>query len=46
MSTLQEIQGIIALPSSFPSPAVVDVSENLRAKIFSMFCKIGKNNYL
>eukprot|EP00795_Rhopilema_esculentum_P014666 gene14666-5755_t len=44
LSSLQEKQGIISLPSSFPSPAVVDVSENIRAKIYSMFCKLGFNN--
>eukprot|EP00794_Sanderia_malayensis_P003621 gene3621-4134_t len=44
MSSIQKCQGIIPLPSSYPSPAVVDVSENIRAKIFSMFCKIGFNN--
>jgi len=44
MSAVQERQGIIPLPSSFPSPAIVDVSENLRAKIFSMVSKLGFNN--
>ena len=41
MSAVQEKQGIISLPSSFPSPAIVDVSENIRAKVFSMASKLG-----
>ena len=41
MSTVQERQGIISLPSSFPSPAIVDVSENIRAKVFSLVSKLG-----
>ena len=38
---LQESQGIIPLPASMPSQAIVDVSENMRAKIYAMFGKIG-----
>uniref|UniRef100_A0A674N5H2 Cilia- and flagella-associated protein 69 ARM repeats domain-containing protein n=1 Tax=Takifugu rubripes TaxID=31033 RepID=A0A674N5H2_TAKRU len=30
-----------SLPSNIPSPAVLELSENLRAKIYSIFCKIG-----
>lgn len=41
MGALQERQGVIALPADRPSQAIVDVSENMRAKIFSLFCKIG-----
>ncbi|XP_032242668.2 cilia- and flagella-associated protein 69 isoform X2 [Nematostella vectensis] len=40
---LQERQGVIPLPADRPSQSIVDVSENMRAKIFSMFCKIGFN---
>lgn len=43
MGTLQEKQGIIPLPASNPSQSIVDVSENMRAKIYSIFCKIGKH---
>ncbi|KAK3587960.1 hypothetical protein CHS0354_014478 [Potamilus streckersoni] len=41
MGILQEEQGVIPLPASCPSQAIVDVSENMRAKIYSLFCKIG-----
>ena len=46
MSAVQDRQGIIPLPSAFPSPAIVDVSENIRAKIFSMVSKLGMRMYL
>ena len=42
MGTVQERQGVIPLPADRPSQAIVDVSENMRAKIYSMFCKLGK----
>jgi len=38
---LQEQQGIVPLPANCPSQAIVDVSENMRAKIYAIFCKIG-----
>ncbi|KAL5007038.1 hypothetical protein ScPMuIL_015844 [Solemya velum] len=41
MGVLQEKQGVTPLPASCPSQAIVDVSENMRAKIYSIFCKIG-----
>ncbi|PVD30636.1 hypothetical protein C0Q70_09909 [Pomacea canaliculata] len=41
MGQLQEERGTVSLPSQFPSQAIVDVSENMRAKIYSFFCKIG-----
>lgn len=43
MGTVQERQGVIPLPADRPSQAIVDVSENMRAKIYSMFCKLGFN---
>lgn len=42
MGTVQERQGVIPLPADRPSQAIVDVSENMRAKIYSMFCKLGR----
>lgn len=33
-----------SLPSSAPSKAIVEVSENMRAKIYGMFCKLGFND--
>lgn len=41
MGALQEKQGVIPLPATCPSQSIVDVSENMRAKIYSIFCKIG-----
>jgi len=41
MGVLQEKQGVIPLPASNPSQSIVDVSENMRAKIYSIFGKIG-----
>lgn len=41
MGTLQEEKGFTPLPANCPSQAIVDVSENMRAKIYSLFCKIG-----
>ncbi|KAK2187769.1 hypothetical protein NP493_155g04048 [Ridgeia piscesae] len=41
MGALQESEGVIPLPASMPSQAIVDVSENMRAKIYAMFGKIG-----
>lgn len=41
MGVLQEKQGVIPQLASNPSQAIVDVSENMRAKIYSIFCKIG-----
>lgn len=42
MGVLQEQQGIVSLPASIPSQSIVDVSENMRAKLYSIFCKVGK----
>ena len=44
MGELQETQGILSLPANAPSQAIVDVSENMRAKIYALFCKIGMLN--
>ncbi|XP_052683421.1 cilia- and flagella-associated protein 69-like [Crassostrea angulata] len=41
MGALQEFQGVVPLPASNPSQSIVDVSENMRAKLYSLFCKIG-----
>jgi hypothetical protein len=30
-----------SLPSNVPSRAIVEVSENMRAKIYGLFCKLG-----
>jgi hypothetical protein len=31
-----------SLPSHVPSRSIVEVSENMRAKIYGLFCKLGK----
>ena len=37
-------RGITPLPSDSITPVIADVFENMRAKIYGLFCKIG--NYL
>lgn len=41
ISRIQDERGIVSLPAKCPSQSIVDVSENMRAKIYSLFCKIG-----
>ncbi|XP_041367843.1 cilia- and flagella-associated protein 69-like [Gigantopelta aegis] len=41
MGRMQEELGVISLPAKYKSQAIVDVLENMRAKIYSIFCKIG-----
>lgn len=41
MGEYQLEQKIEAMPASNPSAAIVDVVESMRAKIFSLFYKIG-----
>jgi len=38
---IQDEQATVSLPASCPSPAVVDVSENIRSKVYAIFCKMG-----
>ncbi|XP_069787552.1 cilia- and flagella-associated protein 69-like [Narcine bancroftii] len=38
---IQEEHGLNTLPANYLSPAVFDVYENPRAKIYSIFCKLG-----
>ncbi|XP_064836005.1 cilia- and flagella-associated protein 69-like isoform X2 [Oncorhynchus masou masou] len=37
----EEDDSQVSLPANKPSAAVMDVSENLRSKIYSVFCKLG-----
>jgi len=39
---IQDAQSIVSLPASCPSPAIVDVSENSRSKLYAIFSKMGK----
>uniref|UniRef100_A0A2K5IHI6 Cilia- and flagella-associated protein 69 ARM repeats domain-containing protein n=1 Tax=Colobus angolensis palliatus TaxID=336983 RepID=A0A2K5IHI6_COLAP len=41
-TSFQEEQKIIPLPANCPSIAVMDVSENIRAKIYAILGKLGK----
>jgi len=38
---IQDEQSTVSLPASCQSPAVVDVSENIRSKLYAIFCKMG-----
>ncbi|KAM4706118.1 cilia- and flagella-associated protein 69 [Rhinophrynus dorsalis] len=40
----QESHGVTPLPANFPSIAVMEVAENIRAKIYSVFSKLGFEN--
>ncbi|XP_056154003.1 cilia- and flagella-associated protein 69-like [Lampris incognitus] len=37
----EESSSRVSFPANRPSPAVIDVLENLRSKIYSIFCKLG-----
>ncbi|RXM28405.1 Cilia- and flagella-associated protein 69 [Acipenser ruthenus] len=41
LCSYQEEEKVVSLPANSASAAVMDVSENMRAKIFSVFCKLG-----
>jgi len=38
---IQGAQPTVSLPASSPSPAVLDVSENTRSKVYAIFSKMG-----
>ena len=42
MGAVQDKAGIVPLPANSRSQAIVDVCENMRAKVYALFCKIGK----
>ncbi|XP_071947275.1 cilia- and flagella-associated protein 69-like isoform X2 [Antedon mediterranea] len=46
MGALQSEDGVQSQPADSSSRAILDVFENLRAKIYSLFCKIEKNKYI
>ncbi|XP_071803414.1 cilia- and flagella-associated protein 69-like [Asterias amurensis] len=41
MGAVQDEAGIVPLPANSRSQAIVDVCENMRAKVYALFCKIG-----
>ncbi|NXO26981.1 CFA69 protein, partial [Cisticola juncidis] len=44
VTSFQKQQKIIPLPASCPSFAIMEISESIRAKVFSLFCKLGFEN--
>lgn len=42
VGSFQEQQGVIPMSANCPSIAIMEVSENMRAKIYSVLCKLGK----
>ncbi|NXI08443.1 CFA69 protein, partial [Irena cyanogastra] len=43
-TSFQKQQKVIPLPASCPTFAIMEVSESIRAKIYSLFCKLGFEN--
>ncbi|XP_027494827.1 cilia- and flagella-associated protein 69-like isoform X2 [Corapipo altera] len=43
-SSFQRQQKVIPVPASCPSFAIMEISENMRAKLYSLFCKLGFEN--
>jgi hypothetical protein len=45
VGTVQQSQGVISQAASAISPAIADVYDNIRSKIFAMFNKIGEFHF-
>ncbi|NWV17705.1 CFA69 protein, partial [Origma solitaria] len=43
-TSFQKEQKVIPLPANCPSFAIMEMSESIRAKIYSLFCKLGFEN--
>ncbi|NXP23821.1 CFA69 protein, partial [Scytalopus superciliaris] len=43
-SSFQRQQKVIPVPANCPSFAIMEMSENMRAKLYSLFCKLGFEN--
>ncbi|NXH45937.1 CFA69 protein, partial [Dicaeum eximium] len=43
-TSFQKQQKVIPLPASCPSFAIMEISESIRAKVYSLFCKLGFEN--
>ncbi|NXW77151.1 CFA69 protein, partial [Hirundo rustica] len=43
-TSFQKQQKVIPVPASCPSFAIMEISESIRAKIYSLFCKLGFEN--
>ncbi|NXP91871.1 CFA69 protein, partial [Passerina amoena] len=44
ITSFQKQQKVIPLPACCPSFSIMEVSESIRAKIYSLFCKLGFEN--
>ncbi|XP_068790868.1 cilia- and flagella-associated protein 69 isoform X2 [Struthio camelus] len=44
VSSFQKQQEVIPMPANCPSFAIVEISENMRAKLYSLLCKLGFEN--
>ncbi|XP_060638273.2 cilia- and flagella-associated protein 69 isoform X1 [Anolis sagrei] len=44
MSQFQKTQEVIPMPANCPTIAIMDVAENMRAKIYCIICKLGFEN--
>uniref|UniRef100_A0A8C2Y7T9 Cilia and flagella associated protein 69 n=1 Tax=Coturnix japonica TaxID=93934 RepID=A0A8C2Y7T9_COTJA len=42
--SFQKEQEVVPVPSGCPSFAIVEISENIRAKLYSLLCKLGFDN--
>ncbi|XP_064265562.1 cilia- and flagella-associated protein 69-like isoform X3 [Passer domesticus] len=43
-TSFQKQQKVIPVPATCPSFAIMEISESIRAKIYSLFCKLGFEN--
>ncbi|NXX73691.1 CFA69 protein, partial [Urocolius indicus] len=43
-SSFQKQQKVIPMPANCPSFAIMEISENIRAKLYSLLCKLGFEN--
>ncbi|NXA20443.1 CFA69 protein, partial [Ibidorhyncha struthersii] len=43
-SSFQKQQEVIPVPANCPSFAIMEISENIRAKLYSLLCKLGFEN--
>lgn len=46
VGSFQKQQEVIPMPANSPTFAIVEISENIRAKLYLLLCKLGKTNEL
>ncbi|NXQ45857.1 CFA69 protein, partial [Catharus fuscescens] len=44
VTSFQKRQKVIPVPANCPSFAIMEISESIRAKVYSLFCKLGFEN--